>query len=112
MKYVYIAGPYTRGDTVLNIRRAVKAATRLRKLGYAPYVPHLSHVWHLIDPQPIEFWYGLDIEWLEKCNAVIRLSGLSRGADHEVEVAKSKGIPVFLSVEKFLQAEKRRYPRG
>ena len=39
---VYIAGPYTKGDVALNVRKAYEAANQLADLGFAPFVPHAT----------------------------------------------------------------------
>jgi len=96
--YVYIAGPYSRGDPVINVGKAIKAAEQLVEFGFIPFVPHLTHLWHLINPHEIEYWYKYDNEWLLKCNAVLRLPGDSRGADAECRLAEKNNIPVFLSI--------------
>lgn len=96
---VYIAGPYTKGDVVLNVRRAVEAADQVLKAGHAPYCPHLTHFWHYLCPGSWEQWLALDKEWVKVCEALIRLDGDSVGADREAALARSLGIPVFDSVE-------------
>ena len=95
---VYVAGPYSEGDTVLNIRAAIAAANELLGLGYTPFVPHLSGFWHLVFPHPYEAWLQLDLEWLAVCDAVLCLPGRSSGADNEVARARRLGIPVFSTV--------------
>lgn len=35
----------------------------------------------------------------EKCDAVLRIGGPSTGADDEVNIFKSKGLPVYYSIE-------------
>jgi hypothetical protein len=93
---VYIAGPYTRPDPVVNTRNAVEAASALYATGLVvPVVPHLTMLWHLIDPQPVEFWYGYDLHILRRCDAVFVLPGSSVGADNEVTVARELSMPVF-----------------
>lgn len=54
---IYIAGPYTCPDPVLNTRKAVAVAESVLALGGAPVVPHLTMLWHLISPKPVEEWY-------------------------------------------------------
>ena len=105
MNYVYIAGPYSSGDVAVNVWSAVQAANRLLDAGYKPYVPQLAHFWHIITPRPREDWLHLDIDWLLKCDAVIRLDGASRGADVEVQWASEYKIPVYYGVDAFFQAE-------
>lgn len=96
---VYVAGPYTNGDTEENIRVAIDAAEKLFALGYIPFVPHLNHYWHLQHPRSYEHWMQWCCVWLSKCDAVLRLEGESEGADDEVALAWEFGIPVFYSIE-------------
>ncbi|MBC8273418.1 MAG: DUF1937 family protein [Chloroflexi bacterium] len=99
---VYVAGPYTKGDVVVNVRRAVLAAEELIKRGHVPFVPHLTHLWHLISPHPIEFWFTYDNHWLDSCDCLLRLAGDSVGADKEVALAERQGIPVFYDMDELL----------
>ena len=94
---VFVAGPYTNPDPVVNTRKAVEAAERLlaRDPRITPYVPHLSMLWHLIAPHDLDFWYEFDLRWLEVCDCVLRLPGESNGAAAECAHAREKGIPVF-----------------
>ena len=99
---VYIAGPYTQGDQMRNITRAIEAGQELLDSGYVPFVPHLYGFWHLLYPNSYDTWLELDLEWLKACKALIRLPGASSGADSEVQAAKDWGIPVYYSVQEFL----------
>jgi len=45
----------------------------------------------------------MDLEWLAKCDAVLRLPGESKGADIEKDYALSLGIPVFFSIDDLLE---------
>jgi len=92
---VFVSGPYTNGDVAVNVRTAILAANRLLRKGHIPFVPHLTHFWHLVVPHPYEDWLELDMEWLKVCDAVLRLPGESPGADVEVRLAESLGIPVY-----------------
>lgn len=102
MKFVYVASPYTKGDVAVNVRNNIEAANRLAELGFVPFVPLLTHFWHMMFPHPYEFWCEQDMEWLERCDCILRLPGESRGADVEVERACELGLPVFYSVEELL----------
>lgn len=95
---VYIAGPYTKGDPVLNVRAAVAAADAVLAEGHVPFVPHVNHLWHTISPKRWETWLSIDLAWLDCCDALIRLPGESTGADLEVTEASKLGIPVYFSV--------------
>jgi len=92
---VYIAGPYTKGDVAANVSKAITAAENLARHGYTPYIPHLTHFWHLIYQHEIDFWYKYDMEWLETCDCVLRLEGESYGADAEVKRALELGKKVY-----------------
>lgn len=96
MKHLYLAGPYTRPDPIVNTNAAIRLATRLfeRSL-YVPHVPHLTLLWHMVTPRPIEFWYALDIQHLSHCDAIMRLPGESTGADREMAAAELMELEVI-----------------
>ena len=94
-KLVYVAGPYTHEDVAQNVRRAIGVADILLNNGYFPYVPHLTHFWHLVSPHSHAEWIRLDEVWLAKCDALVRLPGSSPGADHEIRLAQAWQIPVI-----------------
>lgn len=96
---VYIASAYTKGDVALNVRKAIEIADELLKLGHTPYVPHLTHFWHLISPKEINFWYQYDNSFLDHwAECVLRLPNESHGADQEVERAYRMGMPIYYSL--------------
>lgn len=95
---VYIASPYTTGDQILNVRRSLDVAAALIEVGLAPYCPLLSHFHHFLYPLPYDKWTELDLEWVRRCDALLRLTGESKGADREVEEAIACGIPVYYSI--------------
>jgi hypothetical protein len=92
--FVYIAGPISK-DPLLGTRSAVIEASALADAGLVPYVPHLCVLWEMISPRPYDEWISIGLAWLEKCDAVLRIPGESKGADSEVTLAKALGIPVF-----------------
>ena len=99
---VYIAGPYTSGDVALNVRNAFATANTLADHGFAPFVPHYTHFWHMLYPRPYDFWLKLDKEFLASCDCLLRLEGESEGADVEEEHARSLGLPVFRSIHELV----------
>jgi hypothetical protein len=103
-KRVYLAGPYSRGDVGENVHAAVLAADRLWAAGFAVFLPHLTHLWHLVRPHPYADWIDYDLEWLACCDYLVRLPGESAGADQEESFARDHGIPVYHGVESFLAA--------
>ena len=99
MVTVYIASPYTLGDPLENVNKSFDVASKLIKLGYAPYCPLYSHYLEMRNPEKYETWMDLDFEWIKRCDCLLRLPGQSSGADKEVKFAESIGIPVFYSIE-------------
>jgi hypothetical protein len=117
---VYICCPISCGDLCTNINNATAAFHELRRHGFAPFCPAWScfasecwndtdentgivHVLTEADVGPEDTdgidWMLVDLPWVLASDAVLRLPGLSRGADIEVLVATAKGIPVFRGVE-------------
>jgi hypothetical protein len=92
---IYVAGPYSKGDVAVNVRDAIIVAGQLRDAGFAPFLPHLTHFWHLVAPRPYGDWLDLDNQFVPCCDALLRIPGDSRGADKEVMLARSLDIPVF-----------------
>lgn len=92
---VYVAGPYTHPEPIENTRLAIDAWKTLVAGGYIALVPHLTLLCQLVYPMPPDFWYEYDLHLLERCDVMLRLPGISIGADIEADHAKAKGIPVF-----------------
>ena len=91
---IYVAGPYTAGDPAVNVHRAVRFAGWLMDEHLAwPLVPHLTHLWHLIEPRPYADWIALDFALLERCDGLIRLPGVSTGADGETDWCDENDVP-------------------
>lgn len=109
-KRVYVAGPYTKGNTAINVANAIKAAHTLMDAGLVPFVPHLSHFWELMYPRPREEWLNYDNIWLSLCGSLLRLPGESAGSDDEVILARELGTPVFNSIAACLEAYERVFP--
>ena len=78
-------------------------ADQLINHGFAPFSPLTCHFQHMMFPQEYETWMKLDLAWIDKCDALLRLDGESMGADREVEFAIKKGIPVFGSVNAVIE---------
>jgi len=104
-KKIYIAGPYTTGDTGKNISVAMQAWHELADLGYSPFCPHLCHYLHIHHQRPYKEWMQYDEEWLMTCDALLRLPGESPGARKEAALASAMGIPVFHSIADLLDED-------
>lgn len=99
---IYIAGPYTNPDPVVNTRNAIDVGMLIvERFDSAVIIPHLTMFVHLIEPRDIEFWYQFDLDQLEHCDALWRMSGRSAGADKEVDFANRHSIPVFYDLIAF-----------
>lgn len=96
---IYIAGPYTNPDPVLNTHNAIKWAEDVESLGADVAISHLSLLWHIVCPAPMEKWYSRDLAVLARCDACFRFPGASSGADAEVKFANERDIPVLYSIE-------------
>lgn len=120
MKVIYIAGKYTGQyhdhrsyfEIDRNIKAAMQAAAELAKAGVGFFCPH-SHCAHfeVITPevQP-EFWYALDLEFLQSsCDAILMLDGWEKsvGAINERAVARVLKKPIF-----YTMAEALAYAKG
>lgn len=96
--YVYIAGPLSKPNPADNTRKAVLVADDLLRMGYTPYVPHLTMFWEAITGyREWEDWLDYDENWLRKCDVLLRLPGESPGADRECQYAWRYNIPVVNS---------------
>lgn len=104
-KLVYIACPYTIGDVAVNVHNAFMIADQLAELGFIPYVPIWTHFWHLVSPHPYEFWTELDLEFVKRCDCILRIGGESKGADNEIEFAKHLNIPAYYSLDEIIKRE-------
>jgi hypothetical protein len=92
---IYVAGQYSQGNLMENIRKAVETGDWLMQLGHTPFIPHLTGFWDMLKPHEYETWMQYDFEWLKSCDAVFRMPGYSPGADREVELAKSLGMTIY-----------------
>jgi hypothetical protein len=92
--FVYVAGPITKGDQAVNVRRAMDVGSELLAAGHMPFVPHLTWFWHLVTFTDYEQWMAYDFEWIKRCDALLRIPGDSPGADREVEHATRLGLLV------------------
>lgn len=109
---ILIAGPYasgTNGDLALmqeNLNRLEEAAWPLFKAGHLPMIgewvalPVLSSAGASGPTAPLaeQVMYPIAKRLLQRCDAVLRLPGDSRGADQDVAIAKSRNLPVYYSL--------------
>lgn len=109
---ILIAGPYRSGtgdDPVLlerNLRRLEEAAWPLFAAGHVPMIgewvalPVLRSAGaDLAHPLAEAVMYPTAERLLARCDAVLRLAGASRGADQDVALAESLGLPVYRALD-------------
>lgn len=114
LKYVYIAGPY-RGKTHdfrsyfeinRNIVQAEEAFAALAQAGIGAFCPH-THSAHFeikAPDAPPEYWYELDVHFLDACDAILMLDRWeeSTGSKKEREYMLLRNKPVLYSVDEAL----------
>jgi hypothetical protein len=110
---ILIAGPYRSGtndDPQLmqkNLSRLESAALPLFRLGHIPMIGewvalpllHLAGSKKPGDEAYEEILYPVAKRLLEKCDAVLRLEGASKGADEDVRIALERGLKVYYRLE-------------
>ncbi|MGZ5135596.1 MAG: hypothetical protein ACXWV6_10315 [Chitinophagaceae bacterium] len=109
---ILIAGPYRSGtndDPKLmkqNLDKLESMALPLFRKGHVPLIGEwvalpliqLAGSTRPGDEAWEEIQYPVAHRLLEKCDAVLRIEGVSRGADEDVRVAKEKGLKVYYNV--------------
>jgi hypothetical protein len=115
---ILIAGPYksgTNGDPVAmaaNLSRLEGAAWPIFQAGHVPVIgewlalPLLASVGATVnDPLAEEVLYPTADRLLHHCDAVLRLPGVSVGADQDVALARERGLSVFFDVDEIPQLD-------
>lgn len=102
---VYIASPYTYplGNQLENVHKSIDAWEKLVKLGFTPFAPLLTHFIEERYSHTPEFWYEYDNVLLDRCDCVLRLFGVSNGADNEVKRAEKNCMPIFYTMKELTE---------
>jgi hypothetical protein len=109
---ILIAGPYrsgTKDNAELmqqNLNYLESVALPLFRKGHIPIIGEwvalpLMHLAGSIVPGDDaweEIQYPVAHRILEKCDAVLRLNGISKGADEDVRIAKERGLKIYYSL--------------
>ena len=109
---ILIAGPYRSGTgdnaerMASNLRTLESVALPLYRAGHIPLIgewialPLLREAGSKRPGDAIydEILYPIANRLLSRCDAVLRISGASKGADEDVRLAKERGLPVFESL--------------
>lgn len=110
---ILIAGPYRSGTNdnpelmQQNLRKLESVALPLFRLGHTPMIGEwvalpLLNVAGSAKPGDEayeEILYPVAKRLLEKCDAVLRIEGASKGADEDVRIAKERGLKIYYSIE-------------
>ena len=116
---ILIAGPYRSGtndDPKLiqkNLDNLEAMAVPIFRKGHVPMIGEwvalpimkLAGSKTMGDEVWDEVQYPVAHRLLEKCDAVLRIEGASKGADMDVEIARSRGLPVYRSLNEIPEAE-------
>jgi len=106
MIVVYIASPYTIGNTCENVSKHLHVADTLIGHGFCVIAPLLFHYIDIIHPRPKDVYMQIDFELIKRCDVLIRLEGESAGADEEIQCARAHDIHVVYSVQELIQFRK------
>src|SRR5262245_37084238 len=110
---ILIAGPYRSGTgddpqkMAENLRRLEEASWPIFKAGHIPMIGEwvALPIWQVAGGKEVgdalydEILHPTAGRLIERCDAVLRLAGESKGADNDVRLAKARGIPVYYSIE-------------
>jgi hypothetical protein len=110
---ILIAGPYRSGTDddpariAKNLQYLESVALRLYLAGHIPLIgewvalPIIREAGgkHVGDAVHQEFLYPVASRLIERCDAVLRVPGESRGADEDVRLALARRIPVYFRLE-------------
>jgi hypothetical protein len=110
---ILIAGPYRNGtndDLTLmqqNLDQLESVALPLFRKGHVPLIGEwlalpLIRLAGSTQPGDVaweEVQYPVAHRLLERCDAVLRVGGASKGADQDVRIAKEQGLKVFYSID-------------
>ncbi|MGO4293639.1 hypothetical protein [Chitinophaga sp. RAB17] len=118
MLTILIAGPYRSGtndDPVLmeqNLRKLEEMALPIFRAGHIPVIGEWFALpllraggsTHPGDAVYEEILYPVAGRLITKCDAVLRITGASKGADEDVRIAQERGLPVYYTLEDVLAA--------
>ena len=110
---ILIAGPYRSGTgddpqkMADNLHRLEAASWPIFQAGHLPMIGEwvALPIWHTAGGQQIgdalydEILYPTAGRLIERCDAILRIEGASKGADNDVRLARERGIPVYFSVD-------------
>ena len=105
--WIMVAGPYRSGssDPVVwaeNLRKLNLSAKAIFEKGHLPII-EVNMALPVIETAGQEFYerimMPLSLRLTERCDAVLRIEGVSKGADEEVDQFRARGLRVFQSID-------------
>jgi ADP-ribose pyrophosphatase len=116
---ILIAGPYRSGTgddpqkMAANVQLMESYALPIFRLGHIPVLGewfalpllHLAGSTRVGDEAFNEIFHPIAERLLEKCDAVLRVGGDSKGADLMVEIARQNGLKTYQKLEEIPSAE-------
>ncbi|MBC8074704.1 MAG: DUF4406 domain-containing protein [Chloroflexales bacterium] len=110
---VLIAGPYRSGTgddpqkMTENLRRLEQASWPIFQAGHVPMIGEwvALPIWQVAGGATVgdalydQILHPTAGRLIERCDAILRLPGESKGADNDVRLAHERGIPVYTALE-------------
>lgn len=110
---ILIAGPYRSGTgddprkMADNLRHLEEASWPIFQAGHIPMIGEwvALPIWRVAGGQAVgdalydEILHPTAGRLIDHCDAVLRLAGVSKGADNDVRLAKERGIPVYFHAD-------------
>jgi hypothetical protein len=114
---VLIAGPYRSGTgddpqkMAENLKRLEEASWPIFQKGHVPMIGEwvALPIWNTAGGKEVgdalyeEILHPTAGRLIERCDAILRLAGESKGADNDVKLAKERGIPVYYHIDELPQ---------
>lgn len=110
---ILIAGPYRSGTgddpakMAANLRRLETASYPIFQAGHVPMIGEwvALPIWETAGGKTVgdalyeEILHPTAGRLIERCDAILRLPGESKGADNDVKLALARGIPVYYDLK-------------
>lgn len=110
---ILIAGPYRSGTgddpnkMAANLQRLEQASWPIFEAGHIPMIGEwvALPIWHTAGGQSVgdalyeHILHPTAGRLIERCDAILRLPGESKGADNDVKLARERGIPVYYHLD-------------
>ncbi len=123
-RFIYIAGPISNGnklgarDIWRNVKNGEELYMQLVEKGYNPICPHFSYYAWLDHQRDLKWkvWIKMDENYVKGCPNLFYMKpakyGKSRGAKHELDLAKQLGKTIYTDIRKVPDLSKRDEKNG